>query len=854
MNEKKKYKNEDLVLKVNNYYDHTKLNLDDWDLYLDILCGSRNYQKQAILNAIIYLGSGNYKTIEDLIKENAKNNYVISDRYGTLDNYLAKLQITNKLVGNIDLATGTGKSYVIFGIALMMMGLGFVDKVLVLCPSTTIEDGLKEKFDMLAVDNNLIAAIPESSKLKIPRIINGNSTIENFSICIENVHSIYDKTGSSIKDSITNGARVLVLNDESHHIYNSTKDKDIKKWREFLISPLYNFKYILGFTGTAYKDNDYFNDVIYRYSLRQAIDDRIIKDPLYAIKDDTIGDNEKFQKIYQNHIMNKEKYPLVKPLSIFVAADINNAENLKEDFIEFLINDLKMEEKEAREKVLIIHNKSSFEEKRKLKGVDDKNNKVEWIFSVSMLTEGWDAKNVFQIIPWKDRAFNSKLLISQVLGRGLRIPPEYIGNVPQLKIFNHISWSNNIKELFDEIIENDIRIASEVITSNENFKRDKYNFVIRNINYDKIEKEVKKDSKGKTVNFDTLLKKGFNLVSQVTEVEKGTSFISTYNQSIQDVNYLIRRNIYSVDEVVEDVWRNFFDRDWEGKILKLDKDKYTQNCLPSKDVVKSLILDSMRKVGITGEFLTEKNRNIVLTSFGPLLRKSDKTTVIRSKAKELYEISTTSIDKSSISITTLKNDNSLFYTNLYQDELDSEKVDIINNILSDESRSVSMMKQINYYNFKTPQDVVIAIKSPERKFIELLCNNENSNKIEAWVKSGDTGFYSLEYSIRKGSHSKTPDFNPDFFIKVSLNDFNYILVIEIKEDKDDCDENKAKYKYAKLHFDKLNSILAKNHISEKYIFHFLSPESYSEFFVYLRDNRIFDGTFKSDLESLLEEK
>lgn len=29
--------------------------------------------------------------------------------------------------------------------------------------------------------------------------------------------------------------------------------------------------------------------------------------------------------------------------------------------------------------------------------VDDKDDPVEWIVSVSMLTEGWDVKNVFQI-------------------------------------------------------------------------------------------------------------------------------------------------------------------------------------------------------------------------------------------------------------------------------------------------------------------------------------------------------------------------------------------------------------------------------------------------------------------------
>ena len=57
-----------------------------------------------------------------------------------------------------------------------------------------------------------------------------------------------------------------------------------------------------------------------------------------------------------------------------------------------------------------------------LKSVDETDSAAEWIVSVSMLTEGWDVKNVFQIVPHESRAFNSRLLVAQVLGRGLRVP------------------------------------------------------------------------------------------------------------------------------------------------------------------------------------------------------------------------------------------------------------------------------------------------------------------------------------------------------------------------------------------------------------------------------------------------
>ena len=87
-----------------------------------------------------------------------------------------------------------------------------------------------------------------------------------------------------------------------------------------------------------------------------------------------------------------------------------------------------------------------------LKTVDDTDNPVEWIVSVSMLTEGWDVKDVFQIVPHEQRAFNSKLLISQVLGRGLRIPAG-IEHPVLVKINNHEKWTSNIINLYNEILE-----------------------------------------------------------------------------------------------------------------------------------------------------------------------------------------------------------------------------------------------------------------------------------------------------------------------------------------------------------------------------------------------------------------
>src|SRR3989338_2700928 len=331
------YKTQDLVLQVKQNYNPARLNLKKWVDFLDVLCGDREFQKEAIRDAIIFLASGEYATIESLIEENFRKNDELQKRYKDVRDYQKNLPLPHKLSAVVDLATGTGKSYVIYGIAQIALGIGLVDKVLVLCPSLTIESGLKEKFEKLSGDKIIKATLPDNAVFKNPRIIDANKTIKNGDICVENIHAVYERTGSSINDSLKkSGERVLVLNDEVHHAYNSTSDRDIRKWKAFLLNPDYNFKYILGFTGTAYIDDEYFNDVIYRYSIRQSVDDKVIKSVEYVAKDDSIDKNEKFQKIYDNHEEFVKKYRLIKPLTILVTKDISRAKTLREDLIDFL--------------------------------------------------------------------------------------------------------------------------------------------------------------------------------------------------------------------------------------------------------------------------------------------------------------------------------------------------------------------------------------------------------------------------------------------------------------------------------------------------------------------------------------
>jgi len=812
--------------------------------------GDRDYQKEAIRAAIIYLASGMYNSIEDIVKENYEKNSELEKKYNRIEDYYSNLQIKNKLFANIDLATGSGKSYVIYGIAQILLSEKIIKRVLVLCPSLTIEKGLTKKFEELSSDANLRNTIPVELAGSSPRIISADLTIREGDICVENIHAVYETTGSSIKDSFKNGGDdTLVLNDEAHHIFNSTNEKDIKKWKEFLLNKDYDFRYILGFTGTAYIDDEYFNDVIYRYSLRSAIDDKIVKTIDYVQKDDISSDREyKFQKIRENHENNKRKYSNVKPLSILITKDIRSAKNLYEDFIDFLSEFEKTDREIVERKVLIVTSDTKHKANiSMLEYVDSKDNSFEWIISVSMLTEGWDVKNVFQIVPWEDRAFNSKLLISQVLGRGLRIPLEYQNPQPAVIVFNHDSWSKNIKSLVNEVLEIETRIISTVKYIGD---RNKYNFTVKNLAYDKEEKEV--NTEAKKLNYTKAWEDGIKLKSQILSSKKETEYENLLTGKIRNIEYDIKLRTKTVNEVLDKIFHEFRLRDWETKILGLGDDVvYSKENLPPRDRIEAIIRKSMETVGITGDILIEDNAKTIFTAFSTLFRTRSKTVINSIKSTEFIDVDTSEMRDETRGISSFRSDSMLFYTDKYKNEMpNDEQKAIIEAFVEDDSFPKRAYTEINNNDFKTPLNTVIATAEPEYQFLKYLLKNENAQKIQAWVKSRDMGFYSIEYSYKQYSHTKIGSFNPDFIIKLDKEDDVY-LFIEIKDNGDNSVENKGKNKAAKEHFKRLNEKLSANGTSEKYIFHFLSPNDYEIFFKYLRDDKL--DTFVSELDNLLDE-
>ena len=850
-----KYKNDDFILHIDDFSEKVLSIVNKYDAFLDALTTPDfEHLREAARRAIHFFISDKYENTEQVAIYTYNQSLKLKTRYNKLNDYLEHIQIKDKKSFSIDLATGTGKSWVIYAVAQIMLAEGLVDKVLVLCPSLTIEEELKKKFDEFSGNNILTQILTElDADYPSPDIKSANYPILNGDICVENIHAAYQRTGSSIPDSFKGkGQRALVISDEAHHIY-SKADANVKRWYDFLINPDYDFHYLLGLTGTPYIEDEYFHDVIYRYSLKQAMEDDIIKKIDYKVEEES--DKEKgFDETYQNHLAIQEKHSdNLKPITIIITDRIVTCIQVWNDLVNYISEKEKLSYEQAAKKVIWVTSglPSSANEKavidgilsngekvRKenlalLKSVDEKENPVEWIVSVSMLTEGWDVKNVFQIVPHEQRAFNSKLLISQVLGRGLRIPPG-LEHPIFVKINNHEKWTSNIVNLYNEVLEIENKISW---LYDETKKR--YTFPLFNLEYaslqDTIESKKEPAKEPEKVAF-----------SPQSRQWKETSIYSetgSFHFTVEN------KDILTIEQATRQI-----------KLFLKEKDASISKKWSIKKI-RDFIIENLEKDGHDSSFLSNENISKAKQAFGPMFRELDKEVPrMKMKPDSLYPIYMEKMSPQSFSESSIKEKSYVYYTKDSINSLSAEQKTLFGEFLEDKANYNQVREKVVKYGgnedeirflkenllekadneFKTPLNMLFVSYDPEHRFTNSLFNN--IDLFASIFKSPDKGFYWFPYSYKPGekgrTHSKHENFNPDFFVK--LKDKNEILVVEIKEDGDTKQRNKAKYRDGKAHFDSLNNKLKEKGIDWEYHFYFLSPEDRTEFFQAIRDGRYRD--------------
>jgi len=219
-----------------------------------------------------------------------------------------------------------------------------------------------------------------------------------------------------------------------------------------------------------------FNNVVYSYPLSQALQDGFVKEPAVATRQDfdaSAYSKEGLEKLkledgvrvheevkVQLELYSRENgVPQVKPFMLVVAEDTTHASELK-GRIE--ANDFFGGQYKGR--VIEVHSQQRGEEKdevvQQLLSVESPTNPVEIVIHVNMLKEGWDVTNLYTIVPL--RAANSKTLVEQSIGRGLRLPygkRTGVAAVDRLTIVSH----DRFQEIIDEANKPDSIIRTGIV-------------------------------------------------------------------------------------------------------------------------------------------------------------------------------------------------------------------------------------------------------------------------------------------------------------------------------------------------------------------------------------------------------
>jgi type III restriction enzyme len=270
---------------------------------------------------------------------------------------------------------------------------------------------------------------PELVKINIFNISKINSEVRGGNA--PRIKRLSEYIGESYFNYLSGLPDLVLLMDESHRYRASAGVKALNE-----------LKPVLGIELTATPQVESgsktipFKNVIYSFPLHKAMEMGYVKEPAVATRENFDASNysedqlerlklEDGIRVHEETKIELEVYarqnhkPIVKPFVLIVAQDTNHASDLmsiiqSEDFFEG----------RYKGKVITVHSNQRGEEKdetiQQLISLEDPTSDTEIVIHVNMLKEGWDVTNLYTIIPL--RAANSKTLVEQSIGRGLRLP------------------------------------------------------------------------------------------------------------------------------------------------------------------------------------------------------------------------------------------------------------------------------------------------------------------------------------------------------------------------------------------------------------------------------------------------
>jgi len=380
---------------------------------------------------------------------------------------------------------------------------------LIIAPNITVFERLKEDFGdgkVFETDPLIPAAWRGDWNISVSLQDDAGGAATGGTIYLTNIHRLYDlskrkgkkevethdwlgpavsraralDTGEALRERVTGHRRIMVLNDEAHHLWD--KDSAANEAINYIHQTIDDrtcgrggITAQLDFSATPKDDcGRVFQHVICDTPLGEAVDAGIVKVPIIGRCEGLVEQaNDDASVRYLHHLLiGYERWKLSwkeweksgKKALLFVMTEDTKAA----DEIAHILNTDSIQFPELCGRTINLHTRL----KGKIKWIGGKKNgtpvfeesendikdedlrelrkisreldlgtsSYRCIVSVLMLREGWDVKNVTTIVPL--RAFVSKILPEQTLGRGLRRMTFPGGPSETLTVIEHPSFVN----------------------------------------------------------------------------------------------------------------------------------------------------------------------------------------------------------------------------------------------------------------------------------------------------------------------------------------------------------------------------------------------------------------------------
>lgn len=367
----------------------------------------------------------------------------------------------------------------------------------IIAPNLTVYERLKDDFENCAIfyrDPLLPEEWKSDFQVQVVLQDEPGGTSTTGAIYLTNIHRLYESrdkreneeegesgsifgppvrrtralnTGAALRDRIASHPRLMVLNDEAHHLHDpdlawnraidSLHDQSLSKGNKGICLQL-------DFTATPKHTNgELFRHIVCDFPLGEAVDAGIVKVPVLGESEEIVEQGDKKTPAHQRFAMHlklgyqayerafEEWSRVRKPILFVMTEDADSANEIAAylDSDNFPL---------LKGRVLNIHTRLKGRIKTVTRGgrpvqefvenetamkpedlqvirewsreLDSKDSKFRCVVSVMMLREGWDVRNVTTIVPLRPYSAKAGILPEQTLGRGLR-RMEPLGDTPE---------------------------------------------------------------------------------------------------------------------------------------------------------------------------------------------------------------------------------------------------------------------------------------------------------------------------------------------------------------------------------------------------------------------------------------